>query len=301
MSPQQPDTRRQRAAPLVPDWLLTHEYALLNPLIVDSEAWADLPCEPLVTPHANVRPHLLPQLVCLNELSSEARLALVKRIELHQRRGVTFFCALLQSQASADAIAEHLKLHLEQRRSGDSRRWWLRFYDPHVFRHLCWQLEPEQMDRLLGPITAWRWPDVQGDWYCQRHHSTRQSALPHLMLDRTQWRRIDRLASLNGILDRLLISAPEQTQDEILWRRVDSLLAKAEQLSLGQDEDRQLYAEQAVRFHPDIHSHPAIKARLDSAREQGSTYTRICADLDDAMLERMAAELDNQNMRKEAP
>ncbi|WP_413616688.1 hypothetical protein MRB56_21390 [Halomonas cupida] len=121
------------------------------------------------------------------------------------------------------------------------------------------------------------------------------------MLDRTQWRRIDRLASLNGILDRLLISAPEQTQDEILWRRVDSLLAKAEQLSLGQDEDRQLYAEQAVRFHPDIHSHPAIKERLDAAREQGSTYTRICADLDDAMLERMAAELDNQNMRKEAP
>ncbi|WP_081694603.1 DUF4123 domain-containing protein [Halomonas huangheensis] len=300
MPHQQPDTRDQGVATeLVPDWLLTHEYALLNPLIVEPEAWADLPCEPLVTPHANVRPHLLPQLIRLNELSSEARLALVERIGRHQRRGVTFFCALLQSDASADVIAQHLKLHLEQRRTGDKRRWWLRFYDPHVFRHLCWQLEPEQMDRLLGPIAAWRWPDAQGDWHCQSHHSTKQYAMPQLMLDRKQWRRIDRLASLNAVLDTLLISAPEKAQEKALWQWVDILLSRAEKLPLNQAEDRQLYAEQAVRFHPEIHSHPALKARLEDAREQGSSYSNSCADLDDAMLESMATELNSHNTRKE--
>lgn len=285
---------------LPPRWLLTHHYALLNPLTVDAVAWADLPSESLVTGHVNARPHLLPQLIRLNELSAEARMALSERIEQHQRRGVAFFCALLDSRASAERVAQHLKHHLEQRRPGDKRRWWLRFYDPHVFRHLRWQLDAEQMDRLLGPIDAWCWPDEQGRWHRQSHRLDQPPIVPHLLLSQAQWSRIDRLALLNRTLDALLLANPEREQNDILWQWVDALLVQAEREPLHDEDDRQCYAEQAVRFHPQIHSHPVIRARLDRVRERGIPYTAACADLDDARMASLAAELDDRHTRKEA-
>ena len=292
------DIERADALPLA--WLQTHSYALLNPLTGDAADWVDLPGESLVTPSVNARPHLLPQLIHLEALSAEARAALAERIVQHQRRGVAFFCALLESRAPAARVAQHLKRHLEQRRSGDKRRWWLRFYDPHVFRHLCWQLEPEQRDRLLGPIDAWCWPDTQGHWHCQRHHSDEAPGVLHLLLSRAQWARIDRLALLNRTLDALALMEPAREQDEALWRWVDALLERAERQRLPDEEDRQHYAEQAVRFHPHIHIHPEIQARLARVREQGSSYRAACADLDQARMASMAAELDGQDRRKEA-
>ncbi|MFQ3790057.1 DUF4123 domain-containing protein [Halomonas sp. A29] len=290
----------ERADELPSQWLRQCSYALLNPLTVDTDAWVDLPGEPLVTGNVNTRPHLLPQLIHLNELSAGAREALAERIEQHQRRGVAFFCALLDSRAPAERMAQHLKLHLEQRRPGDKRRWWLRFYDPYVFRHLCWQLDAEQMDRLLGPIDAWYWPDAQGHWYCRRHQSDQASDVLHLLLSRAQWARIDRLALLNRTLDALELAEPEREQDAALWRWVDTLLEQAERQPLADEDDRQCYAEQAVRFHPQIHSHPTIHARLDRVREQGISYTAACADLDDARMASLAAELAGPDRRKEA-
>nr|WP_300309548.1 DUF4123 domain-containing protein [Halomonas sp.] len=283
------------------DALLVHQYALLNPLSIDAEDWADLPCEPLLTPNVNARPHLLPQLVRLNEMPRDARLALRERIERHRQRGVAFFCALLGSHAPAERVARHLMHHLEQRRQGDSRYWWLRFYDPYVFRHLCWQLDAEQMDVLLGPIHAWTWPDDDGRWHHQRHQSSEAPKVYHLFLSKEQWQRIDRLALLNSTLEMLVLLAPEVEQNAVLWQWVDNLLEQAEQWPLPEDDDRQLYAEQAVRFHPGMHDHPVILSCLKRAREPGMTYTQACADLDDARMMDLAAELDDRDIRKEAP
>nr|WP_267957630.1 DUF4123 domain-containing protein [Halomonas zhangzhouensis] len=276
-------------------------YAVLNPLVVDTADWDDLPSEPLVTGNVDVRPHLLPQLIHLAELPAETRLALAERIEQHRQRGVALFCALLDSRSPAERVAQHLKLHLEQRRPGDKRRWWLRFYDPCVFRHLCWQLDADRMDRLLGPIDAWYWPDAQGHWHCRRHRSDQPSGVPHLLLDRAQWARIDRLALLNRTLDVLELAEPELEQDETLWRWVDALLERAERQPLPDEDDRQRYVEQAVRFHPQIHTHPTIHARLERVREQGISYTEACADLDDARMASLAAELTGPDRRQEAP
>ncbi|MGQ7246800.1 DUF4123 domain-containing protein [Halomonas sp. V046] len=282
-------------------WLKTYRYALLNPLTVEADAWADLPSEPLANPLAKVRPHLQPHLVLLEDIDAGERAALSERIERYRRRGVAYFCALLDSPAPAGHVVEHLKQHLVQRRPGDQRRWWLRYYDPHVFRHLCWQWDDGQMDRLLGPINAWCWPNDRGQWHRRGHQSSEPQQFHHLLLSGRQWSQIDRLALLNSTLVTLMMSAPEREQNQVLWQWTDALLEQARQASVKDDDGCKLYVEQAVCFHPNIHAHPALRSRLDQVRQQGHSYIEVCADLDEATMERLAGELDDRTDSKEAP
>lgn len=68
-------------------WLLTHQYALLNPLVIEQTEWQDLPHRVLIPPQVDVRPHLLPRLILLGQLDGTERLQLASRIERHRRRG----------------------------------------------------------------------------------------------------------------------------------------------------------------------------------------------------------------------
>jgi len=273
-------------------WLETYQYALLNPLNTVPADRSGLPCQPLKTPGIKVREHLLPQLLCLNALSGDQRKTLTTMVAEYSRRGTPFLSALLQSEATPAEIIGHFRFTLEQPRSGSKRRWWLRCYDPCVFRHLCWVLDELRMDRLLGPITAWAWPDLSGWW----HRLPRGRALDPWQrmptLSKHQWAVIDRVALLNATLDRLAMLAPEVrfSFEDYMW--VDGLLAEARERGLRDAEDCRLYAEQAARFHPDIHDHPGLHQRLSEAIEQQGSYTQYCDDLSSQLLQAMARELE---------
>lgn len=272
-------------------WLLTHQYALLNPLVIEQTEWQDLPHRVLIPPQVDVRPHLLPRLILLGQLDGTERLQLASRIERHRRRGEAYFCALLHGAADADQVAGHLQYQLVQRRGIEREPWWLRYYDPQVFRHLCWQLREDQLDRLLGPITQWCWPDGTGQWHPQRHQTLQPTLLPALFLTEQQWQGIDRIALLNRTLATLAVAAPELEQTPALWRHTDELLELAREYDLASGEDRALFAEQALRFHPRIHSHPALGACRERARRDGIEYSEACATLDDIGMSQLAAEL----------
>jgi len=112
------------------------------------------------------------------------------------------------------------------------------------------------------------------------------------MLSKHQWAVIDRVALLNATLDRLAMLAPEVrfSFEDYVW--VDGLLAEARELGLTDAEDCRLYAEQAARFHPDIHDHPSLHQRLSEAIEQPGSYTQYCDDLSSQLLQAMARELE---------
>lgn len=283
------------------DLLTRQRFALLNPLTVEEMDWSDLPSQPLENPAAKIRSHLMPRLVRLHELNKAQRLALIARIERYQKRGSAFFCALLETQASAERVAGHLQEQLVQRRKGDSRRWWLRFYDPLVFRHLCWQWQDEHLDRLLGPISAWCWQGEGGQWQRRRYQAETPPRFSYLFLEPQHWAKIDRITLLNACLMNLQVFAPQQPQTPGLWRWVDELIVRARNIPLASDRDCQRYVEQAVCHHPDIHAHPELRARLDRIREQGGSYITACKDLEAATLERLAADMNPRITRKEAP
>lgn len=295
-SPKQdsPASRVGAARPFDPNWLQPdrHRYALLNPLHVASSDRDDLDSHTLKTPSVKVRDPLLPQLVCLESLSLTQREHLAKRIEQYAKRGSVFLSALLQSEADTEEVIRHFRFTLEQARPGSRRRWWLRCYDPRVFRHLCWLLETASMDRLLGPITCWRWPNQYGQWHALERHETSDLSTRAPLLSASQWSCIDRMASLNAVIDRLAMLKPEAVASFDDYRDLDGLLVKAQQLGLADAEGRQLYAEQAARFHPHIHDHPEMRRRLDQTVETQGSYVRRCEDLSAQSLLAMARELE---------
>ena len=291
----------ERVSEPLSELLAQHRFALLNPLTVEEMDWSDLPSQPLENAAAKIRPHLMPRLVRLHELSGDQRDSLTTRIERYQKRGSAFFCALLDTQASTERVATHLQEHLVQRRKGDSRRWWLRFYDPLVFRHLCWQWQDDQLDRLLGPISAWCWQGEGGQWQRRRYQAETPPRFSYLFLEPQHWAKIDRITLLNACLMNLQVFAPQQPQTPVLWRWVDELIVRGRNIPLASDRDCQRYVEQAVCHHPDIHAHPELRACLDRIREQGGSYITACKDLDDVTLERLAADMNSRTTRKEAP
>ena len=277
------------------EWLTKYSYALLNPLNVEQDDWKGLPAIPLAPTKAKMRPHVLPQLISLKELSHDDRKTIFERILRYQKRGVSYFCALLASHATADDVAAHLKHHLVQRRPGDPRHWWLRYYDPHVFRHFSWIFEPEQVDRLLGPITEWVWPDEKGQWYCRSHRPYMEASIFHLMPTSSQWKRIDNVVEVNRMIDHLVIRMPQLHQSPSLWALIDHLFEKADDVLSSEDTyGRILFVEQGVRFHPQIHSHPILAERIACIQGRGVDYREVCFDLDEVDMKRMAGEVNKQ-------
>ncbi|MDR2871407.1 MAG: DUF4123 domain-containing protein [Xanthomonadaceae bacterium] len=270
-------------------WLLAHRYALVNPLQVDKSDWQDLPAMPIAPPPLHAQASLLPQLICLDAMPPEERIGLLDRVERWQRRGIAFFCALLKSGADERSVAGHLGRRLMLRRPGGGR-FLFRYCDPCVFRHLDWLLNSSQRNALLGPVQVWGWPDGDGRWRRMFKGEATDEALP---LTAQQWQSLEQMPLINRCLDELPMQEPGHTRNAILARRIDALLSQAHDVhGLESDEDRLLFAKQAIRFHPQIHRHPALDERLRRLHEEpGLKYCTICDDLDDNALQDMARAL----------
>lgn len=274
-----------------------HDYAIVNPLQVEREAWADLPAIPLVPAAHASQAHLFPLLIDLKKLSRSARLGLLERhLQWEKSTGTPLLGALLASPDETDVLGRHLCSRLCLRRP-DGQADVLRFFDARVFAHLCWILDQERMSLLLGNITCWSWPESGERWRSYRHVQASPAwRLGHLRLDALMWARLGRLAETRRILDETL---PLQAEDDAaaLALRIDGLLARAwQRWHLDDPVDRRLYVRQALRYGEAIHHHPTLEQRLKDATNGVATYVGACAQLDERAMQRMAME--TQDLRE---
>ncbi|MCE8021624.1 DUF4123 domain-containing protein [Halomonas sp. MCCC 1A11036] len=268
------------AGALTVDLLASFPFALLNPLRVQEQDWRDLPVQALETVPAPVRSHRLPQLVDLGNVAASQHGDLIRRAERYRKRGIAFFSAFLASEKSLEHTAAHLNRQLLQRRPGDRRYWWLRYYDPDVFRHLLWLLSPEQFARLLGPITQWSWPDARGKWRIVERIGARPS-IDWLALTRQQWSSLDRFAALNQSLRRLATAVPQWPQDTAHWQWLDATMRYVDETFGLPVEDQQSLAESAAEHHPDLATHPGIRHLLEQAALGAPGFAERLSHLDE--------------------
>lgn len=276
------------------EWLGQYDYAVINPLQVAEDDWSDLPCIPLTTPSIRVRGNILPQLLILDRVDkSSKREELSARLSRYNSWGGEFISALIKSESSPTEVVEHFRFTLEQPRYGSSRRWWLRFYDPLVFRHMCWLLDSHQMDRLMGPIQTWCWPEGLGPWFQLNREGKVDTTIRLPLLKKNQWDVIDRFVILNSTIERLSLLAPESVKNITDYQKIDRLISEAQlKYRLIDEEDLILYAEQTMRFGLKVHDHPFIQKRFYEVNKQGIGYAELCNDLNDKDLERMATEME---------
>lgn len=271
--------------------LLEHDYAIINPLQVESVLWSDLPVTPLVPKPAETRAALMPRLLHLDDLSDGIRDDLLERARRHGNYSRhPFLSALLVADTSPRVLAAQLAQRLILRMpDGDSA--FFRYFDPRVFHHLQWVLNENQMAVLMGHVVCWTWRDSAGSW--QRYPRPEATIpLSTLRVDFSQWGALQRMALLNRALENIEQNLPGTEASGISTPRVDALLVEASRNhGLASDEDRLLYVVQAATLHPAIHCHPQIVQRLACGRGSSGGYVGACRDLDSTTLRRFVTEL----------
>jgi len=276
----------------VPDhrFLFGQDFALINPLQVDSGLWSDLPTVPLAQDTVAHQEHLVPRLLELRRLDDAVRVDLLERSRRHGRNSRhPYFSALLRTGASEWDVRAQLSRQLLTR-APDGSRALLRYYDPRVFRHLRWLLSDQQLRCLLGCVETWSWCAGSGEWQVQ--HRGERSLLSTLRLQPGQWEALQRLDLLHRALRQLGRLVPGFDDDDAVARRADALLATAyQEQGLTDPADRCLFAVQAIAIHPGIHSHPHLASRLARVRDGEISYVRACRDLDDPTLRSLVSEL----------
>lgn len=274
-------------------WLSDFAYALLNPLRLEREEWEDLPVTRLAPSGLKEQAAFMPLLLSFNDLTAPQRAILLGRIEAREQQGDTYLCGLLKSDAESSVLSAHLSRLLVMVRQDNGQRYLLRYYDPRVMRHLQWLLTDMQHVAFCGPISVWSWPASSG-WTTGRRLA-QCSAGQRLVLHSHQWATLERLALINRALTELEILAPELSQNDALFQRLDAALVQAStELALADSEDWLFCAIQAVRFHPQIHHHPQLLERLGQAATKRESYAAACADLDDSAWLSMADELNSR-------
>ncbi|WP_082672563.1 DUF4123 domain-containing protein [Luteimonas abyssi] len=279
--------------------LLAHDYALINPLQVDSQFWQDLPIES-VAPEEAKDAGLYPLLLQFSRLPHDERIDLLDRDGAHRRHSrKPFFSALLRAPVPWKELVVHLRRQMVLRGPPPAREQaLLRYYDPVVFRHLLWLLNQKQRLALLGGITHWSWCDPQHGW----QQYLREGAQGSMRMTPTleQWDTLKRLGLLNRSLSTWARSEPDLLGQADLWRRADAVLGESLTLHRLQDEvDRRQYATLELRY-PGVHRHPDLLERLSRAQSGAISYSEACRDLDSARLRCLAAELETPSVAMEA-
>lgn len=275
---------------LDPIILRTHDYGLIPPGAARDPAWQSVRTTALAPSRYAAQAHLFPRLIATSDLSADQRAGLCEAAEAWDQ-DTAFLGALLRAERP---VKPHLTraLVISRPRSADRL---LRFYDPRAYIHLRWMLTPDQQAALLGPATAWTWPDRDGHWQtddpaqgAERERAGRYTP--------TQLAQFDRIEYIERGYRRLTDSHPDAVAPaHKTYEKLDRVLAEAmEEHGLRADRDLDLYVDHALTVHPHIQSHPAMQARLANVA-RGQSYRGACRRLDPETLARYARELDQRN------
>ena len=259
--------------------LAGHQFAILNPLRLERQHWADLPVVSLAPPRLSSKAHAMPQLLDLATLSHERLGALLELADRWDRDSdAPFFSLLVRSESKAELIAAHLSRQLIVR-APDGSDALLRWFDPRVMPHLHWLLTPAQLHTISGPVNGWTWRDESWSWV-SRDVPEPNDATARLRLDDDQWAAVGRLGVLNRTVRQFLRSSPALRCDNNFYRRIDTGLRDGyEKYGLVDEVDVRLFAEHGVRY-PGIHARPEILHQLSRVRRGETSYVAACAGLD---------------------
>lgn len=270
--------------------LWEHDYALINPLQVDSKLWSDLPAVALVPDGLEESADLMPRLLLLTKLGGKERIALLDRAKKHENfSNFPYFSSLIASKEEPTFLAACLRRQLVAR--FNKTKVFFRYFDPRVFKHLEWILSDAQLSALLYGVETWTWRDELGKWCI--HNQTKFCTYPRFRLLSEQWDQVKRIHLINQVVAKI-----EDASNDIVManrsisRLIDELLVQAsENYNLINSEDRCLYAYHGVIYGTDIFRHPEFAARLARTKNSEQSYIKATRDLDPAMLKRFAHEI----------
>lgn len=257
---------------------LAQDYAIINPLQVGKNEYADLEFCRLLPKGLERHQRMMPILLHLSGIPDNKRLDLLERADRWLRdRHMPMFSALFTSARAPDQVRSSLITRMVIS-DDNGKRVWLRFHDPRVFRHLSWLLRKEQLALLMGPAETWLGFDpLSREW----HHWDRPLGVGplsrRLRFDAGQWRAVEQLEILNSCL-RDLFEEGEDCSDLAARELLDGLL-ESQQQGLSEDFDKKLFARQHRAYGPGLHTLPAIAHRLQQVREQTATYVAACSTL----------------------
>lgn len=255
---------------------LACDYALLNPMQLESGQWIDLPCSVVKSAGLNMEVEILPRLVDLSALNEDQRIALLTRSEHWQRVSKRpLFAALLNSEHDVGVVQKHLSTQMVLKRE---RKYWLRLHDPRVFACLERVLTDTQLRRLLGPIAAWTWfESFHAEWRCRSKPAQPLSRQPN-QLDAAQWNTLKRLPLLNRCLRRLSRCERAAESYQTVAARIDSHLGNAAELGLSDGDDACLYALSMEQHGLDWSMLPHVRAAIEGARRGEQTLVRALVE-----------------------
>ncbi|WP_269506631.1 DUF4123 domain-containing protein [Burkholderia sp. IMCC1007] len=189
----------ESAAPPMRGFLLVEPTMLVH--TPDLAALDMRPCTPRVLAH---REELMPHLIDLAALDAQGQeIALARWQEEVTTERPPVACAWLDTEASADAVSEHIARHLVGPGAHGRIVFW-RYYDPRVLGLTLAVLEPDQRHVLLGPIDAWQFAWAGYRW---------SVAMPEMKTELDdqligwprpdQWPRLDRSEVVEQVRQRL--------------------------------------------------------------------------------------------------
>lgn len=268
---------------------LQQDYAIINPMQVSKDQYADLAFQRLLPKGLGRHERMMPLLVYFSGMTTDQRIELLERSDQWGCRHETpLFSALLESSESLGRMRSHLLRSMLMARSG-SEKVWLRMHDPRVFGHLCWIFNDEQMVQLMGPIRAWSWFNpLSRKWHKQERPAGWRPA--KLWLSEDQWQRIEQLEALNHCLKIMAKENCGESGEEVA-RQLSVALSEAVGLGLKDIEDLALYALQNLAYGPGLGRSEEVRRRLATMAQEGISYQGVCL--------REVSSLTQDNCKKE--
>jgi len=181
-------------------------------------------------------------------------------------------CALLETDANAEALMEHVSGMIALPRESGGRSVF-RFYDPRVIRNLEWVLRGEQLSLVFGPVQRWRHFSGNG-WVAMERPAV--APAERLSLSTDQWATLRRL----HLIEQALASIRDAGEpvDQQTPRKLDALFAKGAHYQLA-GEDLAVFAVQGALVSANFDRHPSVAAALQPG--QNSSYSEITAQWTD--------------------
>jgi hypothetical protein len=207
-----------------------------------------------------------PVLYCA-EHPDEQLPALYERATLDRERGTPpAICAVIESGKATGRVQQHLadRMILPNPSSGDAV---LRYYDPRVFPHLRRILNAAQMEALLGPVAAWSWFDLTGDWITVSGGSEPET---EFAVSLKQFEQIARIELVQRALDVLRDNKTSTKRDAPAL--LDAELCKGEAYGLA-GADLLAFALHGALVSPYFDRHPRVRAVLQ--RTQEASYAEV--------------------------
>ena len=222
---------------------------------------------------------LMPRLIDVGKLSplQLARIMETIRQQLEEEHPFAV-CAILNSEADIDALAEHIAQFLIGPGPHGEKLLW-RYFDPRVFVSTISIFSNVQREVLLGPIKTWKFIWFRQWWSV----SSEQKKFNHLEISDTvwpsekQWPAISQSRMLNRVLKKLY--SEEKIGTELLLdssRTASGYLVEGlSHLHLSEEEDRVEFAYLCTKYGVEYCQRQTFKKDLLALKNGQICWTEL--------------------------